>query len=110
VIQRKAFPQLPWAFLKNPRYLETAAGSKLLIDGWWKYGRKLHYTADITMALSWGLICGFDSPLPYLYPAFFIVMIVHRERRDFVRCQRKYGADWDRYTKEVPWVFVPGVY
>ncbi len=110
LIRRKAFPQLPWAHLKDPRYMETAQGSKLLIDGWWKYARKIHYTADIVMALSWGLICGFDHYLPYLYVSFFVVMIVHRERRDFARCRRKYGADWERYTREVPHVFIPRVY
>lgn len=108
-VERRAFPQLPWGTLRNPRYLETRAGSKLLVDGWWRYARKIHYTADIVMALSWGLICGFDHFLPYLYVCFFTVMIIHRAQRDMARCRRKYGEDWDRYTREVPWVFIPYV-
>ena len=108
-VKRKAFPQLPWGTLKNPRYLDTAVGSKLLIDGWWRYARKPHYIADALMALSWGLICGFDHFLPYFYVTFFVVMILHRTRRDIARCREKYGADWDRYTNEVPHLFVPKV-
>lgn len=109
-VKRKAFPQLPWGTLDNPRYLDTAAGSKLLVDGWWKYARKIHYTADVAMALSWGLICGFDHFLPYLYVTFFVVMILHRAGRDIARCKKKYGDDWDRYCEEVPYLFIPYVF
>ena len=109
-VKRRAFPQLPWGTLKNPRYLQTATGSKLLIDGWWRYARKIHYTADVAMALSWGLICGFDHFLPYLYVLFFVVMILHRAGRDITRCRAKYGSDWDRYCSEVPYLFIPGVF
>ncbi|MCB9663593.1 MAG: delta(24(24(1)))-sterol reductase [Alphaproteobacteria bacterium] len=109
-VKRLAFPQLPWGTLTNPRVITTKAGSKLLIDGWWAYARKIHYTADIVMALTWGLITGFTHVLPYLYAAFFLVMITHRATRDIARCRRKYGDDWDRYTKEVPWLLVPYVF
>ena len=109
-VKRRAFPQLPWGTLKDPRHLDTAAGSKLLVDGWWRYARKPHYTADVLMALSWGLICGFDRFLPYVYVVFFVVMIVHRAGRDIARCRQKYGADWDRYCKEVPCLFIPKVF
>ena len=100
---------MPWGTLETPRYLNTKVGSRLLVDGWWRYARKIRYTADALMALSWGLICGFDSFLPYFYVMFFVVMILHRAHRDIARCKRKYGADWDRYTKEVPYLFVPKV-
>ena len=110
LVQRKAFPQLPWGTLANPRHLATANGGTLLIDGWWRYARKIHYTADIVMALSWALSCGFGGVLPYFYPAFFIIMITHRAGRDEKRCREKYGADWDRYLAEVPKRFVPFIY
>ena len=106
-VRRKTFPQLPWGTLRDPRYLRTANGGTLLVDGWWAYARKIHYTADILMALSWGLSCGFSGVLPYLYPAFFFVMIMHRAVRDERRCRAKYGADWERYREIVPGWFLP---
>ncbi|KAA8497071.1 Delta(24(24(1)))-sterol reductase [Porphyridium purpureum] len=109
LIHRKTFPQLPWGTLRNPKFLTTAAGSPLLIDGWWRYARKIHYTMDTIMALTWGLNCGIDHALPYFYFVFFFSMIVHRYIRDAERCQRKYGKDWDRYCRIVPYIFIPYV-
>lgn len=109
-VRRRAFPQLPWGTLRDPRHLRTEAGSRLLVDGWWRYVRKPHYTADALMALSWGLICGFDHFLPYFYVVFFVVMILHRAHRDVARCRKKYGADWDRYREEVPYLLVPKLF
>ena len=109
-VKRKAFPQLPWGTLKKPRYLDTRAGSKLLIDGWWRYARKPHYTAEMFMALSWCLVCGFGHFLPYFYVIFFVIMILHRASRDIARCKEKYGADWGRYCEEVPYLFIPYVF
>lgn len=109
-VPRHTFPQLPWGTLKEPRYLKTAKGDLLLIDGWYAYARKIHYTADIIMATTWGLCCGFSGLLPYLYPAFFIVMIVHRYFRDDRRCAKKYQEDWERYQKAVPYIFIPYIY
>lgn len=66
----RQLPQLPWGTLEKPRYLDTEEGSKLLVDGWWRCARKIHYTGDILMALSWGLICGFDHFLPYRFISY----------------------------------------
>lgn len=106
-IVRSTFPQLPWGRLKEPiRYLVTPKGN-LLVDGWYAFARKLQYTGDILMALSWGMACGFHSPLPYFYCFFFTCMIIHRQTRDETRCKMKYGEHWDIYTKMVPNVFLP---
>ena len=109
-VERKTFPQFSWGTLANPKYLETASGSKLLIDGWYRYARKIHYTADTVMALCWGFSCGFSRFLPYFYVCFFSGMILHRYTRDYHRCSKKYGKDWEKYCKIVPYVFVPYVY
>lgn len=108
-VERFAFPQLPWGTLENPSYLKTECGSYLLTDGWWKYARKIHYTADIVMASIWGLSCGFTGVLPFYYPIFFTIMIFHRYNRDNERCQAKYGKDWEKYCSIVKYVWIPYV-
>lgn len=39
-IIRKTFPQLPGSVVKNPTFIQTAQGNKLLTSGWWAYARK----------------------------------------------------------------------
>eukprot|EP00386_Alphamonas_edax_P014556 GDKI01044683.1.p1 GENE.GDKI01044683.1~~GDKI01044683.1.p1 ORF type:complete len:479 (-),score=156.99 GDKI01044683.1:317-1753(-) len=106
-ITRSTFPQLPWRSLgSSARCIRTPKGD-LLVDGWYMFARKLQYTGDILMALTWGLVCGFRSPLPYFYCVFFIGMINHRQSRDELRCGAKYGKDWELYKQNVPNVFIP---
>ena len=125
-VRRAAFPQLLWGTLGgknndvsavrmlrlNP--LEVGGGDTsrtqqltLLTDGWFRYMRKPHYTGDILMALSWGMICGWRDFLPYLYLVFFTSMIAHRTVRDAHRCQLKYGVLWEKYRQSVPYIFIP---
>jgi Delta24(24(1))-sterol reductase len=82
------------------------------------------------MSFTWGLIVGRCSPIPYFYSVFFITVLIHRCGRDFERyvahahcsadcvsdsilpprCAHKYGKDWERYCKIVPYKFIPYVY
>lgn len=107
---RKGFPQMPWSDLKNPKYLKTTNGDSLLIDGWWKFCRKPAYTADIVMSILWALSCSqWNGILPYFYPTFFFIMIIHRYTRDLHKCREKYGEDWNIYCQHVPSIFLPGL-
>ncbi|QIW98583.1 hypothetical protein AMS68_004101 [Peltaster fructicola] len=107
---RKTFPQLPWKYIKNPQSIKSESGDSLLVDGWYKYARKIHYTADLYFALTWGFITGFNSPFPWFYPVFFALMIVHRAYRDIQRCKEKYGPAWVEYERRVPYLFIPYVF
>jgi len=104
---RKTFPQLPWKEVKNADHIKTSTGDSILVDGWYKYVRKVHYTCDLYFAFCWGLVTGFSSPFPWFYPVFFMIMIVHRAYRDIQRCREKYGAAWIEYEKRVPYLFIP---
>ena len=107
---RWSFPQWPWSTLENPRYLQTEHGNALLIDGWWQFLRKPNYTADWIQSFLWGAIAGTHSIIPYYYSVFFLAVLTHRCGRDFDRCARKYGKDWDKYCAIVPYRFIPFVY
>jgi protein-S-isoprenylcysteine O-methyltransferase Ste14 len=102
-------PQRPiWG--KPPEYIQTEQGSKLLVSGFWGWSRHFNYVGDILMAVAWSLPCLFGSLLPYFYPLYFAILLVHRERRDFSRCTSKYGKDWQQYCKRVRWRILPGLY
>lgn len=107
---RNAFPQLPWGHIKNPKFIRTKHGNLLLTDGWWGIARKPHYTADLMMSISWGLITGYGSFLPYFYFCFFVFVLTHRVSRDMERCAKKYGDDWVEYCRRVPYIFIPYVF
>ncbi|KAI0137954.1 ergosterol biosynthesis ERG4/ERG24 family-domain-containing protein [Hypoxylon sp. NC0597] len=109
LVKRNTFPALPWIYIENPKTIDTQTGDKILVDGWYGYARKLHYTCDAFFAISWGLITGFKSPFPWFYPVFFCCMIAHRAMRDIERCRNKYGEAWKEYERQVPYLFIPYV-
>mmetsp|Transcript_47553 Transcript_47553/g.101030 ORF Transcript_47553/g.101030 Transcript_47553/m.101030 type:complete len:467 (-) Transcript_47553:1014-2414(-) len=90
-------------------FLQTKRGTKLLTSGWWGIARKVNYTGDWIMGLSWCMLCGFNSIVPYYYAIYFAILLVHRSIRDDHMCQEKYGEDWARYKAIVPYRFVPGI-
>ncbi|CEH16753.1 erg4 erg24 ergosterol biosynthesis protein [Ceraceosorus bombacis] len=109
-VVRWTFPQMPWSTLKDPRYLQTEHGNALLVDGWWQFARKINYSADWIQATTWCVAAGFGSIIPYYYSIFFFAVLTHRCGRDFERCERKYGKDWEKYCKIIPYRFIPYVY
>jgi len=72
--------------------------------------RKINYTGDWLITLSWCLLCGTHSPVPYFQALYFLVLLVHRADRDEAMCAAKYGEDWEAYKKRVPHRFVPGLW
>ncbi|KAF9431094.1 erg24, C-14 sterol reductase [Entomortierella beljakovae] len=53
---------------------------------------------------------GLASPLPYFYPIYFAVLLIHRSLRDEEKCRKKYGKDWDKYCEIVRWRIIPYIY
>ncbi|GBE84873.1 ERG4/ERG24 ergosterol biosynthesis protein [Sparassis latifolia] len=95
---------------KNLKFMTTESGSKLLISGWWGRSRHPNYLGDIVMAFAWSLPTGFDTPITYFYVMYFAVLLVHRQLRDDENCEKKYGKDWHKYTKLVPYRIIPYIY
>ncbi|KAJ6508039.1 ERG4/ERG24 ergosterol biosynthesis protein [Mycena vitilis] len=98
---------------KNPKNLEfftTESGSKLLTSGWWGRSRHPNYFGDLLMALAWSFPTGFSTPITYFYVTYFLVLLIHRQRRDDEACEKKYGKDWKKYMKLVPYRIIPYVY
>jgi len=95
---------------RRPEYIRTAGGALLLTSGWWGIARHLNYLGDLMMGLAWCLPTGFERPLPYFYITYFLILLIHRERRDHAMCLKKYGRDWEAYCRKVRWRIVPGVY
>ncbi|KAF7965704.1 hypothetical protein HWV62_9811 [Athelia sp. TMB] len=95
---------------KNLKYFTTASGSKLLTTGWWGRSRHPNYFGDLLMALAWSLPTGFKTPITYFYVIYFAVLLIHRQRRDDENCEKKYGEDWHKYKKMVPYRIIPYVY
>lgn len=99
--QFKRDPQLPiWG--KKP---ETVAG-KLLISGFWGWGRHMNYTGDLIMAVAYCLPCG-SQVGGYFYAFYLFTLLTHRAYRDDAKCRQKYAKDWSTYTTKVPYVFLP---
>ena len=88
---------------------ETLEG-RLLISGWWGIGRKINYTGEIMVYMSFALCTGFQSVVPYLLPLWLCVLLPHRAWRDEKRCRQKYGDLWDRYTKRARFRMIPFLY
>jgi protein-S-isoprenylcysteine O-methyltransferase Ste14 len=116
------------------KYMQTKAGSKLLISGWWGRARHINYLGDWILSWSYclptgiagyvvlqnskqgapvvepGEARGWGMLITYFYMLYFAVLLVHRQIRDEEKCRAKYGADWDEYCKKVPYRIVPYIY
>lgn len=62
------------------------------------------------MAVAWSMATGFDTPVTYFYPVYFLVLLIHRQIRDDENCHIKYGKDWEKYKQMVPYRIIPYVY
>jgi protein-S-isoprenylcysteine O-methyltransferase Ste14 len=93
-----------------PRTVESG-DRRLLCSGFWRLSRHINYLGEILMATGLALALGYPLSLaPWLYPIYYLLLLLPRERADDRRCAAKYGALWDEYCRKVPYRVVPGVY
>jgi Delta14-sterol reductase len=111
-LQKHRFRTQPGSLIwgKEPSFIETKRGTRLLTSGWWGVARHTNYLGDLMMALAWCLPAGFSHITPYFYFIYFAPLLIDRERRDHRVCKEKYGADWDEYCRRVRYRILPGVY
>ncbi len=111
-MQKFAFKRDPDApFLGLQPELLTDGERVLLVNGFWGVSRHVNYLGEILMALGIAGVLGHPGVLwPWLYPLYYVALLVPRQRDDDARCREKYGALWDRYEARVRWRIVPFVY
>ena len=82
---------------------------RLLCSGWWSLSRHINYLGDTLMAIGLSLAIN-HGIFPWVYPLYYILLFIARERTDFERCKDKYGRDWDEYCRCVPYRIIPFIY
>ena len=84
---------------------------RLLCNGFWGLSRHINYLGEISMAIGLTLSLGWPlDPWPWLYPLYYLALLLPRQADDDRRCAQKYGALWEEYCRRVPSRIVPGVY
>ncbi|MBK7863018.1 MAG: DUF1295 domain-containing protein [Archangiaceae bacterium] len=88
-----------------------AIDGRVLASGFWGLSRHINYLGELCMASGLALSLGRPGSFgPWLYPLYYLVLLVPRQRDDDRRCQKKYGATWAEYCRQVPWRIVPFIY
>jgi protein-S-isoprenylcysteine O-methyltransferase Ste14 len=112
-MQKFAFKRDPSAkFLGVIAPIAIADGDrKLLASGFWGVSRHVNYLGEVLMAT--GLTLALEEPgvwTTWLYPLYYVALLVPRQLDDERRCAGKYGPLWKEYCARVPYRIVPGIY
>ena len=84
---------------------------QILASGFWGVSRHINYLGEICMGLGIASAVGhYDLLWPWLYPLYYILLLVPRQLDDDKRCLKKYGKLWEEYQREVPHKIIPGIY
>jgi delta14-sterol reductase len=83
----------------------------LLANGFWGASRHINYLGEIVQAIAVALAAGyFGIWMVWLYPAYYIGLMLSRQADDDKVCKAKYGELWDQYTKKVKYKIIPFIY
>ena len=89
----------------------TDGNNSLLVNGFWGISRHVNYLGEILMASGIILCTGYPSLIwPWLYPLYYVLLLITRQRDDDKRCALKYGELWRTYEKKVPYRIIPFIY
>jgi len=96
--------------LLEPRAISDGA-RHVLAGGFWGLSRHINYLGEILMATGLALSLGYPTAIgPWLYPLYYVVLLLPRQIDDDRRCAEKYGPLWDEYCRRVPSRIIPGIY
>lgn len=85
--------------------------SHLLVNGFWGLSRHINYLGEILMGTAIALSVGYPSVLwVWLYPLYYIALLLPRQIDDDKRCAKKYGALWQTYLGKVKYRIIPYIY
>jgi protein-S-isoprenylcysteine O-methyltransferase Ste14 len=89
----------------------TDGNNALLVNGFWGISRHINYSGEILMAMGIILCTGYPTLIgPWLYPLYYVILLIGRQRDDDKRCALKYGELWTSYVKRVPYRIIPWIY
>jgi delta14-sterol reductase len=84
---------------------------RVLISGFWGVSRHVNYLGELLMSTGLALSLGYPGSIwPWLYPIYYLGLLVPRQLDDDKRCAAKYGPMWDEYRRAVPYRIVPWIY
>lgn len=94
-----------------PQEAVSDGEKQLLASGFWGLSRHVNYLGEILMATALALALGYPAALgPWLYPLYYVALLVPRQIQDDRRCAAKYGALWAEYCRRVPYRIIPYLY
>jgi delta14-sterol reductase len=83
----------------------------LLANGYWGASRHINYLGEFIQAIAIALASGYPGIwMVWLYPAYYIGLMLPRQADDDKVCKAKYGELWDQYTKKVKYKIIPFIY
>jgi protein-S-isoprenylcysteine O-methyltransferase Ste14 len=89
----------------------VSGDKRVLISGFWGVSRHVNYLGELLMASGLALSLGYPGSIwPWLYPIYYLGLLVPRQLDDDKRCAAKYGPMWDEYRRAVPYRIVPWIY
>lgn len=96
--------------LLDPRTL-SGDGKHVLTGGFWGLSRHINYLGEILMATALTLSLGYPlAAAAWLYPLYYVALLVPRQYADDRRCAERYGELWQEYCRRVPYRIIPFVY
>jgi protein-S-isoprenylcysteine O-methyltransferase Ste14 len=109
-LQKFAFKTRPEARRFGPlaQTAITDGNRRILVGGLWGVSRHINYLGEILMAS--GLAIALAHPGAWLYPLYYIGLLVPRQLDDDRRCAAKYGALWAEYRARVPSRIIPKIW